>query len=572
MSTDHDTPQIALPAPWWLKSAGCLFTAAMAAILLVNAATTSIWEDESNGYFLSKRPLGEMLGLMADNVHEDPPLYDVVMNGWIRVTGHNLPALRSLSIACWLLMLPGLFLSARRLAGERAAWAAIAVAGLLPLDWLLPVSMRWYSLFTCLCIWNFYSLLRILDVGEDACPEPAASQRRLVRTLPYWLTGAALWYTNYSAPVIFFSHLLIVLFRKAPKRRVLVDLVVSWLMIGLCYAPWLPTFLRQLGASSHGFSLTRTGMAVWVLLAGEFSTPLSPGMATAVAALAIALAVLVLAQLRRCWIPLVVVVVVLLAMSLTGVIWTKRVLFLSPLVAMTIALAVCRSESPPRWLLGGRVCLVALLLLVSGLSFAQMVRRTDWLSYRWLDPCREALDRVRETSPGALLVTNSNPVLFYLDDPYGKAARDTAAIAPEDFRPTAVYYSLDDSMMARYEPFLSQARRAAYIYHSAYTGPISGGYEDLVRQMQAYGFRPVKMEGLLEMPAAFVRRHPRFQGSPPSALDAKRIVIVYFEKPTVAETADPPGSYPVLRPADCPGHFECPGQYEKSPSLSVAAN
>jgi len=531
MSADHAVIQDVQPAPPWLKALGWSLTAVAAAILLANAGTTSIWEDESNGFFLSTRPLGELVSLMANNAHEDPPLYDLLMHGWLRLTGYNVLLLRSLSIAIWLLMLPALFLCARLLAGDREAWVAVSVAAMMPHNWLCPASLRWYSLFACLCMWNFYFFLHLNGASLGTEPEEKRTGARFARTMPYWLSGAALWYTNYSAPVVFFTHLLIVLFRCGPKRRIVLDLVISWMAIGLLYAPWLPTFCRQLGASPKSFSLINVAMSVWVMFAGEFSTPLDLGMALPVAALTLALAVLVVAQWRKCWVPVVVAAVVFLVMCLTGVIWTRRVLFLSPFVAMAIALALCRRKSDSQWLLASRVCLVGLLLAVSSLSFSQMIRRTEWLSYRWLDPCRQALERVRDESPEALILTNSNPVFFYLEDRYGKGFPHRLRLESPSRRPAALVYPFKNELLPEYEPLLAEARSAAYIHQAAYEGPITASYGELVRQMEKFGFRPVKTEGLLRASPEFLRYHPFFKNRDIRPIDEHRIVVVHFAKP-----------------------------------------
>jgi len=530
MSNDCQTLQSTVPAPRWLKAAAWALTAAAAAALLLNAATTSIWEDEANGYFLSSRPLGEMLALMADNIHEDPPLFDAVMNGWIRVVGRNLFWLRGLSIAFWFVMLPGLFLSVRRLASERAAWAALAVAALLPLNWLMPASLRWYSLFACLCIWNFYFFLRMVFPAGDDRKEGRPESSRLLRSMPYWLTGAAMWYTNYSALVVFFSHLLIAVFCPGPKRPRLADLVFSWTAIGLLYVPWLPTFYQQLGASPKSHSLANMATSIWVLLAGEFSTPLELGMAIPVAALAAAVALGAAVQWRQCWIPVLVIAVVLLAMCLAGVIWTRRVLFLSPFVAMLIALAICPRESAGRRLFGGRVCMAGLLVAVSALSLAQMARRTDWLSYRWLDPCREAVERVQSECPQAVILTNSNPVFFYLDDGRGKNLAQEGMKSHESGRPRALIYPFPDHLLPDYEPLLADASAAAYIYQAAYGGPVTAGYGRLVERMARFGFEPVRAEGLLKASSGFLRHHPLFRGRELAPIDEHRVVVVHFRK------------------------------------------
>jgi hypothetical protein len=396
--------------------------------------------------------------------------------------------------------------------------------------------MRWYSLFTCLCLWNFYFFLRLGDgAAEDAVApedtgERSPSSRRLRRILPYLLTGAALWYTNYIAPVVFFAHLVVALVRGGPRRRIAGELALGWLGIGLLYVPWLPTFFRQLGSSPGHFAPVKAAMAAWVVLAGEFSTPLDPWFAVPVLALGVILAALVLVRLRDCWVPVAVVIVVASAMCLAGVIWTKRVMFLVPLVSMAAAMALAGRGPASRPTAALRAGFVAMVLVISAMSLGRMAGRTEWLTYRWLDPVETAVERVRAGSPDAAILTNSNPVLFYLDDELGKVIQNRDCMPGDGYRPAAMIYPLEDHLMAHYRPLLAGTREAVYVHHSAYDGPVSAVYDDLARQMGRYGFRPTRTEGLLPASPRFLRHHPRFKEGLADPLDQYRVVLVYLSR------------------------------------------
>jgi hypothetical protein len=157
-TTPADPPSV----PLWLKLAGAGAIIAALAALCLNAATMTFCEDEANGFYLSKQPLGELLGLLRSGYHEDPPLSDVILHAWIPVAGFRPWLLRAVPVAFWVLALPGLFLVGRRLLGPRGGWLTLLAVGLLPYHWTIPGVFRWYSLYACLAVWNFWCFLGFL--------------------------------------------------------------------------------------------------------------------------------------------------------------------------------------------------------------------------------------------------------------------------------------------------------------------------------------------------------------------------------------------------------------------------
>jgi len=558
--------------PLWLKLAGTgAITAALAALCL-NAATMTFCEDEANGFYLSKQPLGELLGLLSSGYHEDPPLSDVILHAWIPVAGFRPWLLRAVPVAFWMLALPGLFLVGRRLLGPRGGWLTLLAVGLLPYHWTIPGVFRWYSLYACLAVWNFWCFLHLLDAPAGASRSTA--RRSALYAVGYVLTGAALWYTNYSAPILFFSHMVIapmlargeakkgpgIFCRNGPKgashKTYLVPFSLCWLAIGLLFLPWLPTFLGQLGRSARPLSPSYTALSFWVLWAGELASPFDLHAAAPAVVGAVAFAVLGAMRFRRSGIPGCVVAVALVGLLATGAIGPKRLLIVSPFLALALAAALGLSEkgSDPldsrgltpfrigaerrtarrRFARAGlAVSLACALVAVAAVSWVNLVRRSGWVAYRWLDPCSAAVQRVRARAPGALVVSNSNPVFFYLKDEYGKNLCRLPQEQDPGYRPAAMLFPLELNYAPRCREALREAQRVAWIYHSPYHGPISGCYGETGGRLARYGFRPAEVEPLLRPASGFLRHHPRFGGRAVLPADDYRMVVVYFEKDPV---------------------------------------
>jgi len=58
---------------------------------------TNLWWDEAYSVWLARRPLTELLRTTAFDVH--PPLYYVLLRGWMELAGDSEFSLRYLSVA-----------------------------------------------------------------------------------------------------------------------------------------------------------------------------------------------------------------------------------------------------------------------------------------------------------------------------------------------------------------------------------------------------------------------------------------------------------------------------------------
>ena len=168
-------------------------------LLLWFAASTNVWDDETNGYYLSRLPISKMMSALYNNYYEDPPLFNILLWFWIYIAGFSPFLLRLLPFIFWLTAIPGMYLIGKKLTGPIAGLYVVIAACLMPYHWLCPIAIRWYSLGASLVIWNLYFLLVIWD-KVDSVPKPPnksdmLSKRRffLLPVIGYGLTGAALY-------------------------------------------------------------------------------------------------------------------------------------------------------------------------------------------------------------------------------------------------------------------------------------------------------------------------------------------------------------------------------------------
>lgn len=225
------------------------FVLALAAgVALRLYSPTALWLDEAQTVAIARLPLHELLAALRED--GSPPLYYLLLHGWIGWFGSGDVAVRSLSALFGLAALPLLYLLALRLFGRRAvANAALLLAATGPFAVRYSTEAR------------MYSLVVLLTAAGGLALEAAA--RRPQRVAPMVTMGAIsglLALTHYWSLFLLAGvwGWLLVTARRAgapPVRRAFARR--GWLAVtagtALALLPWLPTLL---------FQLTRTG-APW---------------------------------------------------------------------------------------------------------------------------------------------------------------------------------------------------------------------------------------------------------------------------------------------------------------------
>src|SRR2546421_41299 len=130
MLDDRATPATAVKAPGraWLRPAPVLvaLTVLPAAVRLLTVDRQSLWLDESYAIEDIHRSFGAMLSWVAAK-EGSPPLYFVLIWGWVKALGSGTVALRSLSVLAGIATVPLVYLAGSTLASRRAGLVAAAL-------------------------------------------------------------------------------------------------------------------------------------------------------------------------------------------------------------------------------------------------------------------------------------------------------------------------------------------------------------------------------------------------------------------------------------------------------------
>jgi mannosyltransferase len=232
-------PEAEAPArrrvPWPALATGFVL---LLGIVFRFATVSPLWLDEAQTVGIARLPLSHLAeGLRHDGA---PPLFYVLLHGWMRVFGEGDLSVRFLPGLFSVAALPLAWLAGRRLGGRTVAWSAVVILASSPFAVRYATEARMYSLVVLLVLAGYLAVTELLKRPGS---RPAAAGVAV--------TTAALLLTHYWSLYLLFvvGVTLVVLSRRAPSptregaRRGLAAMAVG----SLAFVPWLPSFLYQAG-------------------------------------------------------------------------------------------------------------------------------------------------------------------------------------------------------------------------------------------------------------------------------------------------------------------------------------
>jgi len=207
------------------------------AVVVRFVTVSPLWLDEAQTVAIARLPLGDIAeGLRHDGA---PPLFYVLLHGWMRIFGDGDLAVRFLPGLFSVAALPLAWLAGRRLGGETVAWSAVILLAASPFAVRYATEARMYSLVVMLVLMGYLAVTELL--------ERPASRRAAVAV---GAVTAALLLTHYWAFYLLFvtGVALVALARRegSPTREGARRGLVAMAIGSLAFVPWLPSFLYQL--------------------------------------------------------------------------------------------------------------------------------------------------------------------------------------------------------------------------------------------------------------------------------------------------------------------------------------
>lgn len=248
MTTNSASPTQSPPVDVALVALTAL--AVVVGVVLRFLPRSGLWLDEALTVNIASLPLGDITDALRRDGH--PPLFYVLLNGWIALGGDSDWWVRALSGVLSVLALPLTYLAGHRLAERagagplgtrRTALIALAVMALLPYGIRYGAETRMYSLVITLVLAG-YLLVDDLLMGRSR------GRRRVLVAAGAALVATALLWSHYWSIWLLGAVGLLALWcawRGAdPERRTGARLLVGALVVGgVLFLPWTPTLLFQ---------------------------------------------------------------------------------------------------------------------------------------------------------------------------------------------------------------------------------------------------------------------------------------------------------------------------------------
>lgn len=216
--------------------AGALLVACAFATSLVLSRRSALWLDEAQTLSIARLPVPDLLSaLRTDGA---PPLYNVLLHGWMEVFGTGATAARSLSTVFALAAVALVPLAGRRFGGRRVALASAVLLATTPFLHRYATEARMYSLVVLLTVAWVVVLRDALDGGHRRALAGVAA-----------LTGALLLthYWSFFLVAATAAMVAVALVRATGEARVRHGRVLAAMALGsLAFLPWAPSFLFQL--------------------------------------------------------------------------------------------------------------------------------------------------------------------------------------------------------------------------------------------------------------------------------------------------------------------------------------
>jgi 4-amino-4-deoxy-L-arabinose transferase-like glycosyltransferase len=321
-----------------------------------NIRSQSIWFDEGWSAYAAVQP-SLAAAVAADPTN--PPLYYVLLNGFVAGAGDSELALRWFSLLLGVLGIALVYQLGRRLFDRRAGFAAALLAAFSPLLWWASQEARMYTLLAVLVL-----------VAALAWHELLRDAKRTRFSRAWWLlwgSELALLYAHNTGPVIVLWLNAVTLLAWVTGRRLRRPDWRVWIAgqiaVALLWSPWLVTRFILLGAANSalftppewGFPLFgQLWQALWAgpwgMVGAEAALPW-----LALAALAVALVLIPWRKAAGRWLvahTLLLTVALLLGLTVLGNhVHGRYLVMIAPLPLVAIGAGIARI--PKRYIQAG---------------------------------------------------------------------------------------------------------------------------------------------------------------------------------------------------------------------------
>ena len=193
---------------------------------------SELWLDEALSANIARLPVGDMLRQLKHDGH--PPLFYLLLHGWMEIFGKGDDATRSLSGIFGIACLPLMWVAARRYAGRAAAASAVVLLATSPYAVRYSTEARMYSMVIFFVLVGWLLVRSALDNPTIARLVGIAVVSGLLALTHYW-----------SFYLLAATALLLLWMWRRQANAAALRVTVALLAGAVLFLPWLPSFLEQ---------------------------------------------------------------------------------------------------------------------------------------------------------------------------------------------------------------------------------------------------------------------------------------------------------------------------------------
>ena len=193
-----------------------------------------LWIDEGISVGIASHSLAEIPTLLARD--GSPPLYYLLLHGWMAVFGSSEPATHTLSLALSLVTVPVALWAGWSLFGRRIGWILAALFAFSPYVSYFATETRMYALVMLAALVATASFLHAFAYGRRRYRWAFAVSLVMVLYSHNW----GIWLAAAAA-----AALVPCAAASSDRRRVWRDAATCFGLAGLAYLPWVPTLVFQ---------------------------------------------------------------------------------------------------------------------------------------------------------------------------------------------------------------------------------------------------------------------------------------------------------------------------------------
>jgi hypothetical protein len=237
-----DDPESPDPLAWgsWTRAFQILIVGALLVGVVLRFITRSpLWLDEALSVDIARLPFSDMIEALRHDGH--PPLYYLLLHGWMAAFGEGDVAVRALSGVFAVAALPLFWIAGKRFGGSRGAWLTMAVVAVSPYALRYGTETRMYSLVMLLVLAGWLLLddvLRRPNLGRLAA---LAAVVALLLWTHYW----SMWLLAVVGVALIVRLVHAHRDGRTDDVRMVRNAIFALVVGGLLFVPWLPNLLYQ---------------------------------------------------------------------------------------------------------------------------------------------------------------------------------------------------------------------------------------------------------------------------------------------------------------------------------------